>query len=166
MLHLSNAQRILVLTIMFLFLAWFFESFFLTRRSGNMRRGFKIWSKPLSSKAQDYLSHLTKYVIETRRVRLATTYSFVIVEDKEAIICPYYRSIFPCVGFANLGEPNAQLEYRGGVSHFLVFLLALVYPHYLVIPVFALVLILNYWLSIWMVDSYLDKKIRARDAVG
>jgi len=115
----------------------------------------------LSSKAQDYLSHLTKYIIETRRVRLATTYSFVIVEDKEAIICPYYRSIFPCVGFVNLAEPNAQLEYRGGVSHFLVFLLAIVYRYYLVIPVFALLLIVDYWLAIWMVDAYLNKKIRA-----
>ena len=165
MLHLSNDQRILVLTIMFLFLAWFFESFFLTRPFGKIRRGFKIWSTPLSYNAQAYLSHLTKYIIETRRVRLATTHSFVIVEDKEAIICPYYRSIFPCVGFVNLAEPNAQLEYRGGVSHFLVFLLAIVFPNYLVIPVFALILIINYWLSIWMVDSYLNKKIRAQHAV-
>jgi len=165
MLDLSNDQRILGFTILFLFLAWFFESFFLTRRSGNIRRGFKIWSKPLSGKAQDYLTHLTKHIIETRRVRLATTYSFVIVEDKEAIVCPYYRSVFPCVGFVNLGEPNAQLQYRGGVSHFLVFVLAIVYPYYLIIPVFALVLIINYWLSIWMVDSYLNKKIRARHAV-
>jgi len=165
MLPLFNHQRILVLGIMFIALAWYFETFFLVRRFGKFKRGFKIWSRPLSSKAQEYLGNLAKYIIEPHRVNLAMSYSFIKVEDKEAIICPYFRLFFPCIGYVNLTKSNAQLEYRGGVSHFLVFLLAFAYAYYLVIPVFILMLIINYWLGILMVDNYLNKKIRARRTV-
>ena len=169
MLPLSDHQGILVLGIMFLALAWYFETFFLVRRFGKIKRGLKIWSRPLSSKAQEYLGSLAdnfaKYIIEPHRVNLAMSYSFIIVEDKEAIICPYYRLFFPCIGYVNLAKSNTQLEYRVGVSHFLVFLLAFAYAYYLVIPVFILILIINYWLGIWMVDNYLNKKIRARRTV-
>jgi hypothetical protein len=166
MLPLSDPQRILVLGIMLLAVTWFFESFFLVKRSGNIRRGFKLWSKPLSSKAQKYLlNDPPKYLIEPHRVKLQIVYSFIIVADQEAIICPFYRSFFPCIGYVNLAKSNPQLEYRGGVSHFLAFILALAYAYYLAIPIFALIMIINYWLGIWSVDSYFNKRIRARHAV-
>jgi hypothetical protein len=166
MLPLSDHQRILVIGIMVLALAWYFESFFLIKRSGNMKRGFKFWRKRLSSKAQEYLlSDPPKYLIEPHRVNLQIVYSFIIVADQEAVICPFYRSFFPCIGYVNLAKSNPQLEYRGGISHFLAFLLVLAYAYYLAIPIFALMLIINYWLGIWSVDSYLNKRIRARRSV-
>lgn len=151
---------------MFLVIAWYFESFFLIKHSGNIKRGFKIWSRPLSSKAQEYLlNDPPKYLIEPHRVKLQIVYSFIIVADKEAIICPFDRLFFPCVDYVNLAKSNAQLEYRGGVSHFLAFLLVFAYAYYLVIPIFALLLIINYWLGIVLVDNYLNRKVNARRIV-
>ncbi|MCJ7483825.1 MAG: hypothetical protein MUO31_12780 [Thermodesulfovibrionales bacterium] len=163
---LSNYQIILVLAIMFLVLAWMLELFFLVKLSGNTKLGFKIWSKPLSSEAQEYLSNFAENIIEPHQIGWqAPVYSFIKVENNEVIIRPLRLTLIPCIAYVNLIKPNAKLEYRGGVSHFFVFLLAFAYAFYLVIPLFALMLVINYWVGIQVIDNYLNKKIRARRAI-
>ena len=162
---LSNYQKILMIAIIFLMLAYALESFFLIKLSGNTKRGFKIWSKPLSSKAQEYLSNLDGNIIEPHQINMQTVRSFIKMEENEAIIRPLDLPPFPCIGYVNLTKPNATLEYRGGVSHFFVFLLAFAYAFYLVIPIFALILVINYWLGTWVVDDYLNKRIRAQRTI-
>ncbi len=157
---LSNHQRILVLSIMLLVLMWVFESFFLVKLHGNMKRGFKIWSKPLSNEMREYLSNPEKSIIVPHRFNLGVlVYSFIILESNEVIIRPFTRAIFPIVGYVNLLKPNTRLEYRGGVSHFFVFLLAFAYSFYFVIPFFTLILIINYWVLVRVLDNYLNKKV-------
>ncbi len=157
---LSNYQRVLVLSTMFLLLMWVFESFFLVKLHRNMKRGFKIWSKPLSNETREYLINPANNIIVPHWINWgAPFYSFIILKNNEAIIRPLTRAIFPCVGYVNLKKPNARLEYRGGVSHFFVFLLAFAYSFYFVIPFFALILIINYWIIVRAIDNYLNKKI-------
>ena len=153
---------------MFLMLMWFIESFLLVKLRGNMKRGFKIWSKPLSNETRERLSLLSNpanYVIEPFRSRGTIFYSFIMVENNEAIISPYPRTIFPCVAYVNLFRPQARLEYRGGISHFFVFVLAFAYAFYLVIPIFAIILVIDYWVGIWDIDNYLNKKIHSRHII-
>ena len=156
---LSNSQRILVIAIMILGLMWVLELFFLTKLSGKMKRGFKIWSKPLSNELRESLANPAKTIIEPHRYRGTIFYSFIISENNEVIICSYPRTFIPCVAYVNLKNPKAKLEYRGGISHFFVIVLALVYATYLVIPVFALILTINYWVEIRSIDNFLSKKI-------
>jgi hypothetical protein len=160
---LSNYQRILVLAIMFLVLMWILESFFLVKLHGNKKRGFKIWSKSLSNDMREYLSNPANNIIVPHwfynNNEGAPVYSFIILENNEVIIRSATVALFPCVAYVNLIKPNAKLEYRGGVSHFFVFLLALAYSFYFVIPFFALILIINYWIVVRAIDNYLNKKI-------
>ena len=155
---LDNHQRILISAILFLVLLWALERFFLVKLSGNTKRGFKIWSKPLSSKLREYLTNLSENVISPYKFNFQTVYSFIQVESNEAIVYSFHPALFLCVGYVNLIQPNAKLEYRGGVSHFLVFLLAIAYGFYLVIPIFALILVFNYWMEIRIIDRYLNKR--------
>jgi len=162
---LSDYQRILVLTIMFFGLMWILESFFLVRLTGNIKRGFKIWSRPLPNEAQEYLSNLTKNIIEPHRIGFQTVYSFIQVESNEVIVRQFHRTLIPFVAYVNLTKPNARLEYRGGVSHYFVFFLAFVNAFYFVIPLFALLLAINYWMEMRAIDNYLNKKIHTRCTV-
>ena len=156
---LSNYQRILITATMLLVLMWVVESFFLVKLYGNTKRGFRIWSKPLSNEMRAYLGDPTKNILVPHRISGNIIYSFIIKKRDEVIICPFNRTIFPCVAYVNLIKPNAKLEHRAGVSHFFALFLALAYSFYSFIPFFALILILNYWIEIRIIDNYLNRKI-------
>ena len=157
---LSNYQMVLVLSTMFLLLMWVFESFFLIKLYGKIKRGFKIWSKPLSNEAREYLINPANNIIVPHQINWgAPYYSFILLENNEVIVRPFTRAIFPIVGYVNLLEPNARLEYRGGVSHFLVFLLAFAYSYYFFILLYGLIVIINYLVLVRNLDDYLNKKV-------
>jgi hypothetical protein len=162
---LSDSQRILVVAIMLTFVLWGVESFFLVKLSGKEKRGVKIWSKSLSNTTLDLLKKLdypSNHVIEPFKSRNSTFYSFIIVRDDEAIISPAPHSFVPCVAYVNFAKAHPNLEYRGGISHFFVFAIAFASAAYFVIPVFALILAINYWAEISSIDNYLKRKLRVR----
>jgi hypothetical protein len=163
----SDSQSILIVAIMLTFVLMGVESFFLVKLSGKAKRGVKIWSKSLSNATLDLLKKLdypSNHVIEPFKSRGSTIYSFIIVRDHEAIISPAPHSFFPCVAYVNFAKTHPNLEYRGGISPFFIFAIAFASAPYFVIPVFALILAINYWAEISSIDNYLKGKLRVRRA--
>ena len=162
---LSDSQRILIVSVMLTTLLWVIESFFLYKLSGNVKRGFRIWSKTLSDNALELFRKFDEpanYFIEPFMSGGNIYYSFIVVRDNEAIISPAHHLLFPCVAYVNLSKTHPSLEYRVGISHFFVFVIAFTYSAYLIIPFFTLVLIINYWIEIRSIDNFLNKKMRIK----
>jgi hypothetical protein len=161
----SDLQRILAVAAMLTLTLWVIESFFLVELSGKTRRGIKIWSKSLSNSTLDLLKKLdypSNHIIEPFRSRGRIIYSFIIFRDDEAIISPAPHSFFPCVAYVNFSKAHPNLEYRVGVSHFLVFVIAIAATTYVIVPFFALILTISYWIEISRINNYLKRKLRVK----
>ena len=164
----SDLQRILVVAAMLTLILWVIESFFLVELSGKTKRGVKIWSKSLSNSTLDLLKKLdypSNHVIEPFWSRGRIIHSFIIFRNDEAIISPAPHSLFPCVAYVNFTKAHPNLEYRIGISHFFVFVIAFASTTYIIIPFFALTLAISYWIEISRIDNYLKRKLHVKHIV-
>jgi hypothetical protein len=94
----------------------FYEMSRFTRPDGKLKRGVKIWSKPLSWEAGQLLETLPRLTRYNR--------SFILIEGREALIAterPFWQTgrrgrRIPLIGYVNLNEPENRLEFRMPLS--------------------------------------------------
>jgi hypothetical protein len=94
----------------------FYEMSRFTRPDGNIKRGVKIWSKPLSWEAGQLLETLPRLTRYNR--------SFILTKGREVLIAterPFWQTgrrdrRIPLIGYVNLNEPETRLEFRMPLS--------------------------------------------------
>lgn len=135
------------------------ESWFLVIPSGRKKRGFKIWSRPLSKREYEFLNSKPLYFVK-RYWRRGIVYSFIRADDSEAIISPAFqgRILFPYVGYVDLSEPIPRLQYRTCLTlHFIPILLAFTHVSFLIgLPVIAI----NFFVATKGIDRFLSYHVK------
>jgi hypothetical protein len=145
----------------FSFLWGFFDIPSLVRYEGEIKRGFKIWSKPLSDDFRRYLLSLSQEVIETRKTLFSERKSaFIRIENQEALI--YSRRLnwstsWPYVGYVDLSEPDPVLEFRSSLPMHL-FLMPFVFSISL-IPFVVIIMLINYYMESTAIENFIKRKI-------
>lgn len=149
------------LLAIFSFFWGFFDLIFLMRYEGKIKRGIKVWSKPLSDDLRKYLLSLPSDIIETRKTLFFVTKTgFIRVENQEALIyCrrPHWGTSWPYVGYVNLSEPDNVLEFRSSLPmhlFLLPFILSIVG-----IPFVLILMIFNYYMESTAIENFLKRKI-------
>lgn len=144
-----------------LFISGMVEAVFFIRLKGSLKRGFKVWSKPLPERFHKYLLSLDTDVIESKRFFFAPgNEGFIRVQGPEVLIRynrPFWGTSWPCVGFVNLSSPEPVLEFRSVyIMHLflLPFILSIV-----LIPFVAGMMLFNYYLEITGIENFLKRKV-------
>jgi len=128
----------------------------ITNYKGEIKRGIKIWSKPLSNEVRQYLIRLTNDYVDENF--LSIHQSFVRVKSQEILVS--YKSWilatpFQYVGYVNLSLPNSRLEFRSSLPlHLFVVLLAL---NVWLIPVILIILLVSFISETMGVQRILNK---------
>jgi len=139
----------------------FVDLIFLVRYEGKLKRGIKIWSKPLSDELRKYLSTLSQDVIETRKIWFSDRkVGFIRVENQEVLIHyrrPKWGTSWPYVGYVDLSEPESILEFRSSLPMHL-FLLPFILSG-VGIPFVLLVMVFNYYMESTAIESFLRQKV-------
>jgi hypothetical protein len=128
----------------------------ITNYKGEIKRGIRIWSKPLSNEVRQYLSQLTTDYIDENF--LSIHQSFIRVKDHEILVC--YKSWilstpFQYVGYVNLALPNSRLEFRSSLP--LHLFLALLSLYVWTIPFVVVVLVISFVSGIAGLQRILNK---------
>ena len=139
----------------------FFDIRALIRYEGKIKRGFKIWSKPLSDDLKNYLSSLPRDVIETKKTWFSEIKSgFIRVENREVLIYsrrPNWGTSWPYIGCVDLSEPEPVLQFRSSLPMHL-FLLPFVLTG-VFIPFVIGMMMLNYYMESTAIENFLRRKI-------
>jgi hypothetical protein len=121
----------------------------LMRFGGKIKRGIKVWSKPLSREAQQYLCSITADVIEKRKTWISDTrIGFIRVDNKEVLIQyrrPHWSTSWPYIGYVDLTEPDPILQFRSSLPTHL-FLLPFVLSIF-AIPFVLAFMLFNYYME-------------------
>lgn len=158
---LSNLREFLPYVVASLFVIGGIESYYLIRVEGKIKRGYRLWSKPLPDGAFQYLTGLSNDIVEPpTKTGFSKVYSFIRVEDREAIISyrkPNWRTSWPYVGYVDLTAPEPKLEYRIALAlHILVLLLTYIIPF---IPFLVLMMGINFYVETKSIEAYIKGKV-------
>lgn len=138
----------------------FFDLYFFIRYEGKIKRGIKVWSKPLSDNLRNYLLTLSSDVIETKKALFFERKTgFIRVENDEALIYyrrPHWSTSWPYVGYVNLSEPDCVLEFRSSLPMHL-FLLPFIVS-IVAIPFVLILMIFNYYMESTAIINFLKMK--------
>jgi hypothetical protein len=133
----------------------------LMRYEGKIKRGIKVWSKPLADELRKYLLSLSNPIIETRKNWFfETKIGFIRVENYEALIFyrrPHWGTSWPYVGYVNLSEADSILEFRSSLPMHL-FLLPFILSG-VGIPFVLLLMVYNYYMESTAIENSLKQKI-------
>ena len=158
---LSNLREFLPYIILSLFVIGGIESYNLIRAEGKIKRGYRLWSKPLPDGALEYLSGLSREIVEPPiKIGFSKISSFIRVENGEAVISyrkPGWRTSWPYVGYVDLTALEPKLEYRIALTlHILVLALTYIIPF---IPFFVLMMGINFYVETRAIEAYVKGKI-------
>lgn len=106
------------------------QTFLLLKRGGNrIKRGLKIYSRPLTKEELEYLQNIETDIFTKRKQQflsfIENTVGFIRVQDSERLIQfrkPRWSTSWPYVGYVNLAQPFPELEYRASLFMHLVLL--------------------------------------------
>jgi hypothetical protein len=94
------------------------DTYLLIRYGGKLKRGFKIWSWPLTSDEQKFLTSLKQDIVkieERGKWIKRKSVSFIAISNGEALIRysnPSQSTSWPMVTYVDLMAPAPELEYR------------------------------------------------------
>jgi len=131
----------------------------LRNMDGDIKRGFKIWSQPLTMEQLRYLKQLSGNVIE----ELHTTRqpSFIQKNNDQILIFANnqtLRNTIPYLGYVNLSSPNPDLEFRSSLPiHLLLIVFAL---SVFLFPFVVIMFIIFFSTQKQSIEDFLQKKIK------
>jgi hypothetical protein len=142
------------LLMLLLFVLGIFDSFALLDYAGEIKRGFKIRSEPLSPARHAFLEGLESDVVEEAWLPWAglTITGFIKVQDRQVLIQRRradWRTSWPYVGYVDLRAETPAIEYRSSLP-----------MHLLLLP-FVLTIVAIPFIGLSMVSNYR----RERDAI-
>lgn len=93
------------------------ETTLLIRKGGTkLKRGFKIYGRPLTIKEKEFLQALNEDIFTKDKIFLGTfDRGFIRQKNSEYLIRSRsydWRTAWPYVGYVNLAQPNPELQYR------------------------------------------------------
>jgi len=158
---IRNWLLIISLFVAILSFVWgFFDLYYLMRYEGKIKRGIKVWSKPLSDDLRNYLLTLSSDVIETKKTLFFETKTgFIRIENREALIYyrrPHWGTSWPYVGYVDLSEPDSVLEFRSSLPMHLILLPFIV--SIVAIPFVLIFMIFNYFMESTAIINFLKMK--------
>ena len=136
----------------------------LVRKGGTrLKRGFKIYSRPLKVEEREFLQSLEEDIFTEEEVFYGTLdYGFIRQNNQGILIWANsfdWRSSWPSVGYVDLIQPNLELQYRVPLLIYLA-----LWP--LVISGIGLILLplmyLNFRKQMTTIDDYLQQQINNR----
>ena len=135
---------------------------FLLDYVGEIKRGIKIWSEPLSPARRVFLTSLTRDIVEERSLPFRPkVVGFIKLQGSRVLIQRRragWRTSWPCVGYVDLRKANPVIEYRSSLPmHLLLlpFVLTIV-----AIPVIGLILGVNYWMERGAILDFIDEQMK------
>jgi len=161
--------KYLIYSLLFFGVLGWIENYYLVRLDGRIKRGFKVWSKPIPEHLSKYLYSLHQNVVEYRKVGFSRVLSaFIRVENNEAIIQfrkPHWTSGLAYIGYIDLNAVNPQLEYRGSIFGYIPILIVSVLailaasPAVFVILFFGIMLYINFSIETKAIDGFIREKL-------
>lgn len=136
----------------------------LRRNSRRLKRGIKLFSRPLTQEEREYLQNIDANVVTKRKQQFLTFLEnirgFILINNNERLIQfrkPRWGTSWPYVGYVNLAQPIPELEYRASLFMHLCLL-----PF--IISGIALIFIvpfmyLNFRTETKAIDSYLQNQM-------
>ncbi len=136
----------------------------LRRNSNRLKRGMKLFSRPLTNQELEFLQKMDEDIFTKRKQQflpfIENIVGFIRTKGNERLIQfrkPRWGTSWPYVGYANLAEPLPELEYRASLFMHLILLpfiisgVALIF----VIPF----MYVNFRTETKAIDSYLQNQI-------
>ena len=141
------------------------QTILLLRQSGDkLKRGVKLYSRPLTSQEQEFLQKVQEDIFTKRKQQFLTfienIVGFIRVKDDERLIQfrrPKWGTSWPYVGYVNLAQPVPELEYRASffMHLFLIPIILTGIGLLFVIPM----MFLNFRFETGAIDTYLLNQI-------
>jgi len=101
------------------------DTFLLLRFQGKMKRGVRLFQKPLPQPTEQFLRLLPNDVFIKRKMFIGeATVGFIRVDRDERLIQtrkPRWRTSWPYVAYVDLSQPVPMLEYRASLPMNLAF---------------------------------------------
>jgi len=133
---------------------------------GEVKRGIKVSSKPLSGKLRHYLESLSEDIVEYRETAFGKEISaFIRKQNREVLVCAKqwhglgYRRSWPFVGYVNLSSSNPMLEFRSSLP-FHLFLLSLALT-IILLPFLIGMWAFSFSIETQAIEKFLQSKIEA-----
>ncbi len=133
----------------------------LKQYKGKIKRGFRIWHKPLPKTMQNYLSSLSVDVLETRKGLFSErNTAFIRVEHNEALIYARrlgWQTFWPYTGYVDLSKPECVLEFRTSLPMHL-FLLPFIFSDVVGAILVAMLMALTFSVETKEIENFLERK--------
>ena len=151
----------------FAILAWTIVDIQTFRKmDGNLKRGIKISSKPLSSEIRHYLESLSGDIVEYRETPFGKDISaFIRKQDGEILVHAKqwygfrHRRSWPFIGYVNLLSPVPVLEFRSSLPfHLLLISLAL---SIILLPFIVGMWAFSYSMDTRTIEKFLQSKVES-----
>lgn len=102
------------------------DTVFIIRLSGKMKRGVRLFTKPLPEPTKQFLQSLATDVVVKRKMLIGeATVGFIRVQGNERLIQsrkPRWRTSWPYLVYVDLNELTPVLEYRASLPVSLIFI--------------------------------------------
>ncbi len=146
-----------------------FDTTFLLKRTGNIKRGVKIWSEPLSEATRDFFENLSEDIVEERKHLFlpSMVVGFIIAKNGEVLVQyrrKNWRTSWPYVGYIDLRKANLRIEYRASLPMHL-FLLPFVLT-IVAIPFVGLLMGVNFFQERNAILDFVHKQVIESDNIS
>ena len=140
------------------------DTVFIIRLQGKMKRGIRLFERPLPETTKQFLQALPTDVVVKRKMMLGeATVGFIRVQGNERLMQtrkPRWRTSWPYLVYVDLNEPAPMLEYRASLPMSLIFVLWFL----ITIPVPFLwlfltgMIYLNYYMETKAIEEFLQQQ--------
>lgn len=140
------------------------DTVFIIRLQGKMKRGIRLFERPLPETTKQFLHALPTDIVVKRKMMIGeATVGFIRVQGNERLMQirkPRWRTSWPYVVYVDLNELTPVLEYRASLPVSLIFI-----PWFLItIPVpflwlfFAGLIYMNYYMETKAMVEFLQQQ--------
>lgn len=140
------------------------DTVFIIRFQGKMKRGLRLFNRPLPESTKQFLQALSTDVVVKRKMMIGeATVGFIRVQGNERLMQtrkPRWRTSWPYLVYVDLSELTPVLEYRASLPMSLIFV-----PLFLItLPVpflwlfWAGLIYMNYYMETKAIEEFLQQQ--------
>jgi len=161
-------ENVLIILILSLCIVVWVDRWYLLRYEGNIKRGLKIWSKPLPLNNLTYLNALEEDVVELYFDDAPQKKAAFIRKSNQEVVINYRTlyttsNLWAYVGYVDLRSRHPRLEFRNSFfvslcSAIILFIMIFGYAPLWVIGISLIFLTMNSWYEAKMIVYFLDRE--------